>query len=81
MVDAFVGLIRGKPAATEAPPLERVAGTDALCAGMVLARDLVTRDGVLLLARDYILDDLLIRQIRDYEQSEGATLKVHLVER
>lgn len=81
VVDAFVGLVRGTPAAGEAPPPGRVARTDELCAGMVLARDLVTRDGVLLLAREYILDELLIRQIREYEQSEGVALKVHLLER
>lgn len=40
--------------------------------GMVLARDIVTRDGVLLLAADYLLDASLIRQIREYAASEGS---------
>ncbi len=81
VVDAFVGLLRGRQAAGEAPPLERVAATRELCAGMALARDLVTRDGVLLLARDYILDEVLIRQIRDYEHAEGVALEIHILER
>ena len=44
--------------------------------GMALARDLLTRDGVLLLAADYLLDANLIRQIRDYAASEGGAMTV-----
>ena len=43
---------------------------------MVLARDLVGRDGVLLLAAEYVLDDSLIRQIREYERSEGGQVQI-----
>lgn len=81
VVDAFVDLMRGKAAPDKAPSLENVVGSDRLCAGMVLARDLTTRDGALLLARDYILDDELIRQIRSYEGTEGVPLKIHVLER
>lgn len=41
---------------------------------MVLARDLISREGVLLLAADYVLDDNLIRQIREYEVAEGTRI-------
>ncbi len=44
--------------------------------GMVLARDLVTRDGVMLLAADFVLDENLIRQLRDLEASEGMRLSI-----
>lgn len=47
-----------------------------LKAGMVLSKDLLTRDGVLLLAVDYMLDEKLIRQIREYATSEGLHLLV-----
>jgi hypothetical protein len=43
---------------------------------MVLARDLVTRDGVMLLAADFVLDESLIRQLRELEASEGIRLSI-----
>jgi PAS domain S-box-containing protein len=38
--------------------------------------DLVTRDGVMLLAADFVLDENLIRQLRELEASEGSRLSV-----
>lgn len=46
--------------------------------GMVLSRDFISREGVLLLATDYILDEGLIRQISDYERAEGGRLQLHV---
>jgi len=43
---------------------------------MVLARDLLTRDGVMLLAADFVLDENLIRQLRELEASEGIRLSI-----
>ena len=54
--------------------------SDKLKPGMVLARDLVTRDGVLLLARDFLIDDNLIRQIQGFERTEGYRLTLHVAE-
>jgi response regulator RpfG family c-di-GMP phosphodiesterase len=54
--------------------------SDKLKPGMVLARDLVTRDGVLLLARDFIVDDNLIRHIQGFERTEGYRLTLHVTE-
>jgi response regulator RpfG family c-di-GMP phosphodiesterase len=39
--------------------------------GMVLSRDLVARDGVVLLTANYVLDENLIRQIGDFARTEG----------
>lgn len=73
VVDAFLAVSGGlKEAPTNALPL---APRD-LAEGMVLARDLVSRDGVLLLAAEYVLDDSLIRQIREYERSEGGQVQI-----
>ena len=44
--------------------------------GMVLARDLVTRDGVMLLAADFVLNESVIRQLRELEASEGSRLSI-----
>ena len=73
VVDAFL-------AVAGAPEPERggemlVAPAD-LKPGMALARDLVTRDGVLLLAADYLLDANLIRQIRDYAAADGGSASI-----
>ena len=46
--------------------------------GMVLSRDLVNREGVLLLSSDYILDASLIRQIQDYARRENLTVPVYV---
>ena len=46
--------------------------------GMVLARDLMTREGVMLLAADYRLDANLIRQIRDYATADGGAVIVFI---
>ena len=73
VVDAFLAVSGGlKEAPANALPL---APRD-LAEGMVLARDLVTRDGVMLLAADFVLDDSLIRQIREYERSEGGQVQI-----
>lgn len=46
--------------------------------GMVLSRDLITRDGAILLATDYLLDANLIRQIRDYAIADGGSISVFI---
>ena len=51
-------------------------GSNALRPGMVLARDLVGKDGVMLLAADFVLDESLIRQLRELEASEGTRLSI-----
>jgi response regulator RpfG family c-di-GMP phosphodiesterase len=77
VLDAFAAVLGG-PARAE--PGGRALGSDQLVPGMVLAKDLVTRDGVLLLAREYLIDETLIRQIRGFEATEGYRLKIHVAE-
>lgn len=77
VLDALDKLL-GAAARPEAGPLP--IQSDKLKPGMVLARDLVTRDGVLLLAHDFIVDDNLIRQIQGFERTEGYRLTLHVTE-
>jgi response regulator RpfG family c-di-GMP phosphodiesterase len=73
VVDALVDVL----GATEtAISIGGEVNPSALKPGMVLARDLVTRDGVMLLAADFVLDDSLIRQLRELEASEGTRLSI-----
>ena len=75
VVDAFLQLIAGVE--PEPPPGTPITIAD-LEVGMVLARDLVDRDGTLLLAADYVLDASLIRQIHEYAEIEGRTLTLYV---
>jgi len=49
--------------------------------GMVLAQDLISQEGVLLLAADYVLDEVLIRQMLDFETVDGRRLVLHVLTR
>ncbi|WP_291994475.1 HD domain-containing phosphohydrolase [Candidatus Accumulibacter sp. ACC003] len=51
---------------------------DKLKVGMVLARDLMARDGTLLLATDYLLDANLVREIQAYARREDLPLVLHV---
>ena len=73
VVDAFGQLIGKLP--RQHPQELRLSGNE-LEPGMVLSRDLYSPDGMLLLATEYVLDELLIRQIRGYEESFGRRLVV-----
>jgi hypothetical protein len=46
--------------------------------GMVTARDLLTRDGSLLLSADHLLTARMIAQIADFERTAGITFSVYV---
>lgn len=74
VIDAFVEL-RNETLPPGAAS-EVVLGSFRLKSGMVLARDLQTKEGTLLLARDHVLDDAVIAQLRAYEKAMGIALSV-----
>ena len=71
VVDAFIALLAemGKEIIRERP----VSHAD-LKVGMQLSRDLVSREGALLLAADTVLEVALIRQIQDYARRENHAI-------
>jgi response regulator RpfG family c-di-GMP phosphodiesterase len=75
VLDAFFELIGG-PAPE--PVSERAISPAQLSPGMVLARDFFGRDGVLLLAADFILDAQLVRQIQLMAQRDGGALALYV---
>lgn len=75
VVDAFIALLGARHEELVTQPVLCV-GTADLVNDMVLARDLVTDDGVLLLAKDYLMDDALIARLRDLEQAMNTELTV-----
>lgn len=76
VVDAFVEMQGG--VAPEPPSRDLAVAALDLQPGMVLARDLVGRDGALLLAADYVLDESLVRQIQNYARREGIALMLYI---
>lgn len=75
VVDAFLLITGG---VEKEHSSEIALSTAELKPGMALARDLVSRSGVLLLAADYLLDAGLIHQIQDFEASDGARLTIYV---
>jgi response regulator RpfG family c-di-GMP phosphodiesterase len=67
-----------EPAAESRPEPRAVAtlAPEHLRPGMVIARDLVARDGFLLLSADHTLDERLIQQIKEYQASIGLPVTV-----
>lgn len=73
-VDIFLEVLGALEVATQPTHLELAPA--ALRPGMVLAKDLVTKEGVMLLAADFVLEENLIRQLRELEATEGTRLVV-----
>lgn len=76
VVDAFVKLLNLAPVKTSGRETKLV--TAQLRAGMSLARDLVAKDGILLLSRGHVLDEKLIDLLCGYERSMGDSLNVYI---
>jgi response regulator RpfG family c-di-GMP phosphodiesterase len=72
VVAAFRQIIDG--AADPGAGIEVLSGE--LVPGMVLARDLVSRDGMMLLTVDHVLDARMIQQVQDFEAKSGHRLAI-----
>lgn len=76
VVDAFVRMIEG---VGDVVKVQEIALRPAdLKSGMILTRDLISRCGFLMLARDYLLDDALIEQIKKNELTDDHPLIVYV---
>jgi response regulator RpfG family c-di-GMP phosphodiesterase len=75
VVNVFLALIEEERTLA---PKEAVLRTTQLKPGMMLAHDLLSTKGVLLLAADYALSDSLINQLRELEALEGVKLKLQI---
>lgn len=78
VLDAFVGELSKASAAVNSST-ELVLRSGQLKPSMVLARDLMTRNGDILLSKEHVLDDKIIEQIRGFERMDGhpLTLNIH----
>jgi response regulator RpfG family c-di-GMP phosphodiesterase len=75
VVTAFQEVVSGKSADVAH---DREVPAKQLRPGMVLSRDLITSDEFLLLSAENRLDDRMIRQILDFEESSGNRLTIHV---
>nr|WP_315397965.1 HD domain-containing phosphohydrolase [uncultured Duganella sp.] len=73
VVAAFRQIIDGG-AAEAGAGVEVLSGE--LLPGMVLARDLVSRDGLMLLTAEHTLDARMIQQVQDFESKSGGRLAI-----
>ena len=87
VVDAFLALLSGDTSLEtgrpdgygETPdPFEILMASDALLAGMVLSRDLVAPNGLMMLSASHTLDSRTIDKILQFEKTTGDTLAVHV---
>ncbi|OQW90214.1 MAG: two-component system response regulator [Rhodoferax ferrireducens] len=80
VVAALVTLMgEGVHSAAAAPaPVDTVRKVRDLLPGMVLARDLMTPSGLLMLTAGHVLDDAVIGKIMDFEKSMGLHLAVEV---
>lgn len=77
VVDVFLEML-GIPDATVYAGPETKILSSALHRGMVLARDLISSEGLLLLSKEYVLDEDMIAQIRNFEDTEGRPLPIYV---
>ena len=78
VADAFIQVLDGVQA-QEMPQRAACRSTSgALKPGHILARDLITADGSLLLAADHVLDARLVQQIIEFEQSLAEPLAIFI---
>lgn len=76
VVDAFVKLLNVTPAKTGNREVK--LGTAQLKTGMTIARDLVAKDGILLLSYGHVLDEKKISLLRGYEKAMDDSLNVYI---
>lgn len=74
---AQFGLL-GERTPQDNPKHEETITAAELQPGMVLAHDLMARAGIMLISKEFMMDEQLIKQIRDYELEEGNALNIRI---
>jgi response regulator RpfG family c-di-GMP phosphodiesterase len=75
IVDLFLEVMGKTPAVEAIGPVRRI-GSAELVPGMKLAKDLVSPDGIMLLSKGYVLDALLVGQLRKLEETLGQPIEL-----
>ena len=75
VVEALIAALKDL---AEQRPLDLLIQAQDLKEGMVLSRDLTSPQGALLLARGYVFDARVVKQVREYAQRAGAKLQLYI---
>ncbi len=75
VVEALIAALKDL---SEQRPLDLLIQAQDLKEGMVLSRDLTSPQGALLLARGYVFDARVVKQVREYAQRAGAKLQLYI---
>lgn len=78
VVEAFLEVLRDAEASKEIKGGMVERASHELEVGMVLARDLITPSGLLMLSVNHVLDQRLIQKILDFERSGGLQLTLQI---
>jgi response regulator RpfG family c-di-GMP phosphodiesterase len=76
VVAAFQAVVDGDGERDPAAAVEAGVLSGELLPGMVLARDLISRDGLMLLSAEHVLDARMIQQVLEFESKSGARLAI-----
>lgn len=77
VLNAFMS-VQGQESATMQSSSELILRSGQVIPGMVLSRDLMTGGGDILLAKEHVLDERIIEQIRGFERMEDHPLTVYV---
>lgn len=77
VLDAFIGEVSRVSTVADSKT-ELVLRSTQTKPGMVLSRDLVTQNGDILLAKEHVLDEKIIEQIRGFERMDGHALVINI---
>ncbi|MNM97013.1 hypothetical protein D3C81_1095090 [compost metagenome] len=75
---AVVAAFRSIMDETEPPARDLTVLSGQLEPGMVLSRDLISRDGLMLLAAEHVLTARVISQLLDFEGKNGGRLSIRV---
>jgi response regulator RpfG family c-di-GMP phosphodiesterase len=79
VVDKYIQLLKEIERKTNAQqPVERAMQAPLLAPGMVLSRDLLDKDGMLLLGKEATLTEGMITQLINFEKSEKQRLTIYV---
>lgn len=93
VVDAFAGMLRGKPSAAEDGDAAQESTEDKrtddgfddmlveasdLAVGMVLSRDLISPAGLMMLPAGHVIDNRLIHKMQDFEKTGSCQLSIYV---
>ncbi|OIN93531.1 MAG: two-component system response regulator [Comamonadaceae bacterium CG1_02_60_18] len=78
VVQALLGVIHDEQSGLPQASPEMDCRVSDLVPGMVLSRDFMTPNGLLMLTAGHVLDDVVIARIHNFERSLGASLRAQI---